>query len=101
MGGVRGRTCRDPCVIGAHLRRSPCTPREPAPLHRDLTAAVLGSGTPPREPALDAFAQRGACFGRWSPSRPGSGRRTTNATGRSEEHTAELPSLMRIQYADF
>src|SRR3546814_5939499 len=35
------------------------------------------------------------------PSPPNGGARTRNATSRSEEHTSELQSLMRISYAVF
>src|SRR3546814_1337281 len=59
--------------------------RTPLPDHRDRPAGGLDA--PPRSfPALDPQLRRaGARRGR----------------GRSEEHTSELPSLMRISYAVF
>src|SRR3546814_936500 len=44
--------------------------------------------------------QRGSPLGR-SGQPPGSGTGADRATGRSEEHTSELQSLMRISYAVF
>src|SRR3546814_7502132 len=71
----------EPCVLW-------CRPADdllPAP------GATLITGITPQQ------AQRGHARGRVH--RPHA--RVDGATGRSEEHTSELQSLMRISYADF
>src|SRR3546814_2910253 len=68
------------------------------------TAARTGSGAlgPVADPARPegAGAGRGAGRRRWTLCAAGGARRVP-CTGRSEEHTSELPSLMRSSYAVF
>src|SRR3546814_9157207 len=62
---------------------------------------VARRGTGDKSPGL--FVLQGISgFGRLRPILPGTGRGTTEGGGgRSEEHTSELQSLMRISYAVF
>src|SRR3546814_8362536 len=64
--------------------------RRSRPCHRYQHAA----GTGRRSWHADARRPRGATLGVWR-------RRRSRTLGRSEEHTSELQSLMRISYAVF
>src|SRR3546814_10335234 len=69
-------------------------PRSPIPvpplIDREARRSRDASGIPPRRPRLSALPP---CAGRW--------RARAGPVFRSEEHTSELQSLMRISYAVF
>src|SRR3546814_10532331 len=86
------------CPIPQPSSSEPATPpaaRSPAPLppRASSPASTAGHATPSSsKPSRSRSATRGI---RRTPSPP------TRATKRSEEHTSELQSLMRISYAVF
>src|SRR3546814_10717604 len=82
--------------------------------HQCPATARSGSGLchlseSPRIQRIDPIHGRRLCTGRLHPrrtpgvgrNRQGAGRRKPASEGRSEEHTSELQSLMRISYAVF
>src|SRR3546814_2342714 len=69
---------------------------------RRRRAPVLGSGPPPRRvPSASGSASPTPCGSRWPPSHPARPADRGPGPPRSEEHTSELQSLMRISYAVF
>src|SRR3546814_3111403 len=81
----------------AHCRRRSADVRAAPRLAADLPAAAATTASPSRhtDPPASGAGRSGPC----SPAPAHDGRRY--ATHRSEEHTSELQSLMRISYAVF
>src|SRR3546814_8343562 len=79
------------------------SPRNVRTLPTKACTSVLGSASssaPARAPEKNV-AVRAFCSETSVPKSGASGARTTPSTCRSEEHTSELQSLMRISYAVF
>src|SRR3546814_6240930 len=85
-------------MAGGRAARVARPSQRPAPHHlQDRRRALASRAQEPgpddaRGPAQGEYRRRGAALGAWAADRP---------AGRSEEHTSELQSLMRISYAVF
>src|SRR3546814_10077122 len=84
-------------VVRRLLRASTLTPISIDVRHARLTAALKISTSPPRAGAMKCTASTLAV----TQTPPAWRSATTAAKRRSEEHTSELQSLMRISYAVF